>query len=232
MFLSTVCPTLNLENDSIESHLQNAAQHQSLVRPARTEQILRDPSVLHGAERSPSLHLERMVELESLSFVHGEAGDIHHNHHAQSRLQGHTQSVIELPSAGVLPFARHRLVSSAHDTPQPVVRSLAVPANDGRLQDIDLPSRMVARRLCERALLGTSTLVHVVHVPTFNQSIERIYDTPLENYGATENTFLPLLHAVLAVGVLLSDETELTEFGYKPSMNEGSVLTLLFADRS
>lgn len=62
--------------------------------------------------------------------------------------------------------------------------------------------------------------------------MERIYDIPLENYGATENNFLPLLHAVLAVGVLLSDETELTELGYKPSINEGLVLTLLFADCS
>jgi hypothetical protein len=61
--------------------------------------------------------------------------------------------------------------------------------------------------------------------------MERIYDTPPENYGATENTFLPLLYAVLAVGVLLSDETELAELGFKPFTNEGLVLILLFVDR-
>jgi hypothetical protein len=191
MFLSVLCPTLDLGNDSIESHVQTAAQNRPL----------------------------------------GEAGDIQHNHHTQLRLQRHAESVTELSSGNVLPFAKCWSASSAHDTPQPVVRSIANPVTDVRLRDINLPSRMLARRLCKTALLGTSILLHVVHVPTFNQSMERIYDTPPENYGATENTFLPLLYAVLAVGVLLSDETELAELGFKPFTNEGLVLILLFVDR-
>lgn len=167
-----------------------------------------------------------MVEPGSLSFVHEEMSDIYHNYHAQLRLQGHAESVIESPSGDLLPFARRRLVSPTHDTPQTVHRSVAGPAEDVRLQDIDLPCRMVAQRLCERALLGSSTLVHVVHVPSFNQSMKRIYEFSPEDHGITERTFLPLLCAVLSVGVLLSDEADLAKLGYKTSMDEGLVSTL------
>lgn len=173
-----------------------------------------------------------MVEPKIPSFVHKKADDVYRNYHAQLKLPRHAQSVIKPPSGDLLLFTRRRFVSPAHDTPQSVDQSIGSPANDVRLQDSNLPSRAVARRLCERALLGTDTLVHVVHVPTFNQSLKHIYESLPEKYGTTENTFLPLLYSVLAVGVLLSDEAEFMDLGYKPSVDEGLVLTLLFVDRS
>lgn len=189
-------------------------------------QILHDLSVPYGAEGAPSLYLEPTVEPTSQLLADGKAEWIYRNHDAQPRLQQQVQSVVEPPSEGPLAFVRRRPMSLVQDTPGSVGRSVAGPANDVRLPDRDLPPRMVARALCERALLGTSTLVRVVHIPTFNQSIERIYETQPEHYGATDNTFLPLLYAVLALGVILSDETEFCESGYKPSIDEGSVLTL------
>lgn len=83
--------------------------------------------------------------------------------------------------------------SSAH--PSPADSTLLPPGSD-------LPSRKVARTLCDSALIDASALLRVVHLPSFYKSLDRIYELTPENYGTAENAFLPLLYAVLALGSL------------------------------
>lgn len=62
----------------------------------------------------------------------------------------------------------------------------------------------------------------VVHMPTFYNQLDRIYDTPAENYTNAENSFLPLLYAVLALGKLFSSgEEDIDKSSYETVVDEG-----------
>lgn len=67
---------------------------------------------------------------------------------------------------------------------------------------VDLPSREVARLYCADALDRATILLRVVHQPSFYEMFDRIYDIPPENYGDSENRFLPLLYVACALGCL------------------------------
>lgn len=58
-----------------------------------------------------------------------------------------------------------------------------------------------------------------VHEPSFWESFNRIYDTPSEQFSNEENSFLPLLYIVMAVGCLFSDELDLA--GYEGAIGQG-----------
>lgn len=91
----------------------------------------------------------------------------------------------------------------AQDPPSPRPQSLeggATTLVPGR----DLPNREQARKLCDIAIIDASAMFRIVHLPTFYQQFDHMYDTPFESHGTKENTFLPLLYAVLALGKLFS----------------------------
>ena len=184
----------------------------------------------YGIDGHTFLRPAPTLEPTSHLYVKGTAEAINRSHPVQLRLQSQIRGVDAVSFEGTSRFARHRLAFPVQDTLETVDQSLTGTTNSVLSSDIDLPPKSVARTLCERALLGTSTLVQVVHVPSFNNSMDRIYETPPEDYGATENVFLPLLHAVLAFGIVLSEEAELGDTGYTPSIEEGSVLGLLIVD--
>jgi len=49
-----------------------------------------------------------------------------------------------------------------------------------------------------------------------------MYDTPAENYTNAENSFLPLLYAVLALGKLFSSgEEDIDKSSYETVVDEG-----------
>jgi hypothetical protein len=92
----------------------------------------------------------------------------------------------------------------------------------------DLPPRVVARRLCHNALDDACSLMRFVHEPSFFASLERIYDTPAEQFTNEENSFLPLLYIVMAVGCLFSDDGvgTLDVAGYEGAIGQGYVVPM------
>ena len=69
-----------------------------------------------------------------------------------------------------------------------------------------LPGREVAREL---SLIGLETAcchMRFVHRPTFYRIFDRIYDLDPESYSDAEYQFLPLLFAILSLGVLFVKE--------------------------
>jgi hypothetical protein len=64
-----------------------------------------------------------------------------------------------------------------------------------------------------------------VHEPSFFASLERIYDKSPEQYTNEENSFLPLLFIVMAVGCLFSDDGvgTLDVAGYEGAIGQGCV---------
>jgi hypothetical protein len=89
----------------------------------------------------------------------------------------------------------------------------------------DLPSKDVARQLCDNAINDAASLLRVVHYPSFLKQLDAVYETPPESYGNAENVFLPLLYAVMALGTLFSkdDGGELDRKGYENAIAEGFV---------
>ncbi|KAL4906244.1 hypothetical protein BDW74DRAFT_151565 [Aspergillus multicolor] len=87
----------------------------------------------------------------------------------------------------------------------------------------DLPPRDVARRLCHNALEDGCALIRFVHEPSFYALLDRVYDTPPEQFTNEENSFLPLLYIVMSVGCLFSDDGAgtLDLSGYESAIGQG-----------
>jgi hypothetical protein len=91
---------------------------------------------------------------------------------------------------------------------------------------MDLPSKEIAKVLCDDSLNRACSLLRFVHQPSFYEMVDRIYDIPPESFGASENLFLPLLYVVLALGCMFHgepDENKLspTQNTYKASIDQG-----------
>lgn len=107
-------------------------------------------------------------------------------------------------SAPLFPrIPRPPLVTSMFDSPRSSTDS---PYDAGLPNTMDLPSRETARALCNDSLERACSLLRFVHQPTFYELVDKIYDTPPENFGDSENRFLPLLYVVLALGCMFHTE--------------------------
>lgn len=60
-----------------------------------------------------------------------------------------------------------------------------------------LPTRQIARKLCEYALDDACAIICPVHQPSFYKSFDRIYDSPPDKYENQDHRFLPLLYSTL-----------------------------------
>lgn len=87
----------------------------------------------------------------------------------------------------------------------------------------DLPPRDCAKQLCSNSLNDACALMRFVHQPTFYTLFDRIYSTPPENFGNEENSFLPLLYVVLALGCLFdkNEHSDLDQKGYENAIDQG-----------
>jgi hypothetical protein len=127
-----------------------------------------------------------------------------------------------------------------HDSRTPFLprppRPHAMPVNDSSVSSespfetglpntLDLPPKEVARALCKNALTCACALLRFVHGPSFYVMLDRIYDTPVEDFGDDENRYLPLLYVILALGCMFTTDTkgstEVGEAAYKASIDQG-----------
>ena len=70
----------------------------------------------------------------------------------------------------------------------------------------DLPPQDKVRTLCYYAINCATCLVRIVHVPTFYERLQKLYDTPHGSWGAEEHRFLGLLYAAMALGCMYNTE--------------------------
>ena len=87
----------------------------------------------------------------------------------------------------------------------------------------DLCAKSWALLLTSNALDDACAILRLVHRPTFDAMLHRIYDTPLEEFGDEENSFLPQLYAVIALGTLFAraKQSELQKKGYDNAFEQG-----------
>lgn len=87
----------------------------------------------------------------------------------------------------------------------------------------ELPSKEVARNLCYYSLSCATCLERIVHVPSFYEKLDKIYDRPVDMLNTDESHFMGLVYAVLALGCMYNslDGGSPSKMGYKDSLDEG-----------
>lgn len=87
----------------------------------------------------------------------------------------------------------------------------------------ELPSREVARNLCYYSLSCATCLERIVHVPSFYEKLDKVYDRPVESLNPDETHFLALVYAVLALGCMYNglDGQSSSKSAYQDSIEEG-----------
>lgn len=224
--LHIVFPNLDLNDPSLDAHLQNGALPQLLTGPPRARQNPADQRVPPRRDQRPREEnhdpsLESMVKATGQLELDEEGHWDYHGHSSgvsfMRRMKEQFGDIMAPPPGA---FVKYRPMSQILDSPKSAMDS---PSDSNlALLGVELPSKADAKQLCEHALIDAATLVRTVHIPSFYQDVDRIYDTPLENYGDAENTFLPFLYAVLALGTLFSQKnTGKNEKGYESAIEEG-----------
>lgn len=220
-------PSVDLNDPSIDAHLQSGLLPQLPTAVPRPTGLPSDsrvaqhqgPSAVEDAQDS---HLEAMVKATGQLDLDEEGNIEYHGHSSGlSFMRGLRQfgDMFQIPP-GRSPSLKHRTMSQ--DPPSPT--STQSPGGSSLAQSPakDLPSKEEARLLCDIAIIDASSMLRVVHLPTFYEQLDRVYNIPFENHGSTENSFLPLLYAVLALGKLFSKgDEELNAASYEALTDEG-----------
>lgn len=180
----------------------------------------------HHANTQPEAvddsHLEAMVKATGQLDLDEEGNWDYHGHSSGlSFMRGLRQfgDMFQAPPDSS-PSLKHRKMSA--DPPSPSsTRSLAT-SSTALPAGTELPSKKEAIKLCENAIIEAGAMQRAVHLPTFYKQLDRIYDTPSESYTNAENSFLPLLYAVLALGKLFSQgEQDVDKSTYETVVDEG-----------
>ncbi|CAK7208594.1 Gypsy retrotransposon integrase-like protein 1 [Sporothrix bragantina] len=88
----------------------------------------------------------------------------------------------------------------------------------------NLPPKEHARTLCYFSLNCATCLLRIVHVPSFFESFDRLYEKGPENLGPDDHRSLSLFYSVLALGCMynISEESDTENpVHYKAALEEG-----------
>jgi hypothetical protein len=225
--LHVVFPTIDLNDPSIDAHLQSGMLPQLPVAAPRPPVMPTDPRLSHHhtdpqTELADDSHLEAMVKATGQLDLDEQGNWDYHGHSSGlSFMRGLRQfgDMFQVPPDSS-PSLKHRNMSvdppSPSSTRSPAASSTALPLGT------ELPNKQDAISLCENAIIDAGAMQRVVHLPTFYKQLDRMYEIPTESYANAENNFLPLLYAVLALGKLFSQgEHEMDKSNYDTVVDEG-----------
>lgn len=217
-------PNVNLDDPQLDVH---ATEHKfAAAQKEKQATEISKPSV-GPTDLAPEAGDEGLLET-----MVDNSGCLDRDDQGHWDYHGHTSGIIfvrrlrkQLGAADITsPMARSRPSITAHMMGSP--KSISESPQDTTLPPThDLPPREIARRLCHNAIDHACSLMRFVHEPSFFASLESIYDTPLEQFTHEENSFLPLLYIVIAVGCLFSDDGvgqgTLDLSGYEGAIGQG-----------
>lgn len=97
------------------------------------------------------------------------------------------------------------------------------PFESGSLHMRELPPKEVARSLCYYSLNCATCLLRIVHLPSFYEMFDMIYDKSGEQLTTNESRSLALLYAVMALGCMYNplDDNNTRAVAYKDALEEG-----------
>lgn len=233
--LRSVLPDINLDDPQLDMH----ATEQRLIAAHRDKQSAGSASKPLAGSNSgsgsgsgsgataPAETGQEGGEESLLETMVDNSGCLDRDDQGHWDYHGHTSGIIfarrlRKQLGADIPITRPRGMSQILESPKSVTGS---PQDAAFTPTHDLPSRDVARRLCHNAIDDACSLMRFVHEPSFFAALDRVYDIPPEQYTNEENSFIPLLYIVMAVGCLFSDDGAGTlDFaGYEGAIGQGYV---------
>ncbi|KAJ5326912.1 Transcription factor [Penicillium brevicompactum] len=222
--LRTVLPNVNLDDPQLDVH----ATEQRFAAAQKEKQATEESKPPAAqADAAPEAGDEGLLET-----MVDNSGCLDRDDQGHWDYHGHTSGIIfvrrlrkQLGAVDITsPMARSRASISGQMMGSP--KSFSESPQDSSLPPThDLPPREVARRLCHNSIDHACSLMRFVHEPSFFAMLERIYDTPPDQFTNEENSFLPLLYIVIAVGCLFSEDGQgqgtLDLSGYEGAIGQG-----------
>lgn len=206
--LQIVFPTVNLNESSIDHPFKHALLPQVPTVSPQPIMLTNDVRVVQQQDLSafddePKSPQEAMV-MATCQLDLDEEGNV--EYYGRSSGPSFISGLRKFDDMFQIPSDR---TASSRFCKSSQIPHLPRPQSPGKILDTmvlgkDLPDREQARKLCDIAITDACAMFRVVHMPTFYNQFDHIYDTPFESYGSRENSYLPLLYAVLALGKLFS----------------------------
>ncbi|KAI5301064.1 hypothetical protein KEM56_002003, partial [Ascosphaera pollenicola] len=219
--LKVFLPDLNLDDPKLDvSTLQNRLGQVRTERdgsPAsasrsETTEITNDqpkPEAVNPAEGNDEGLLESMLDQAGSLDLDDEG---HWDYHGQSSGIIFMQQLRKF--GNILPDKPFKM-QRPEDHVSPGKAPSESPSGEMNISPLsDLPPRDVTFKLCEHALGDACTVMRFMHKPTFYAKIDKIYDTPPEQFTNEEHSMLPLLYLTVACGCLFGN-SEIEKMGYK-----------------
>ncbi|KAF2665000.1 hypothetical protein BT63DRAFT_417543 [Microthyrium microscopicum] len=218
--LRLIVPNADLNDPDLENKLRQITFSPSPMQAT--------PSTVNGTlpeepESTQDDKLESMVQATGQLDLDEQGNFEYHGHssglHFVRRMRESLGDVMG-PEPRSTPFIKSRPMSQVFDSP----RSTSASPRDSQ-GNSDLPPLEMAREMCDTTINDAGALLRFVHYPSFVKRMERLYETPPEQYGNDENSFLPLFYAVLSVATLFAkdDGSGLEQTGYENAIAEGFV---------
>ena len=231
MLLKTVLPDVDLNDLNVDPAVSQRMRPPAGLDDRRSSATTTQPDDSsgkpgYGGDGEKDSLLESMVEnTGSLDLDDQGHWDFHGHSSGLVFLRRMREQFGDLmgstESRGTAVLQKRRAQSQVLESPRSTVGES--PSDSNLANAHDLPPRDSAKQLCANCLNDACTLMRFVHQPTFYASFDRIYNTPPEHFGNAENSFLPLLYVVLALGCLFGkDETSnLEQKGYESAIDQG-----------
>jgi hypothetical protein len=221
--LRVVAPNLNLDDPSLDT----TAPEQLMATLQLDKSSL--PSPTKPAQVPAGSANDTSAEGELLDTMMENSGTLNLDDEGHWEYRGHSSGLIfmqrlrkQFGNLNVPPLrsTRPRAPLPLLDSP----KSQSDSPQDSSLPPLhDLPSKEIAKALCRNSFDHACLLMRFVHEPSFLAMVDRVYDTPPEQYSNEEHTFIPLLYVVIAVGCLFSNDFESTldTAGYEGAIGQG-----------
>lgn len=220
--LRSLLPDINLDDPQLDIH----STEQRLLAAQKEKQAAGPPPKPPAGSTAPAETGQEGGDESLLETMVDNSGYLDRDDQGHWDYHGHTSGIIFVRrlrkqlGAADIPINRPRGMTQMLESPKSVSGS----PQDAAFTPIhDLPPRDVARRLCHNAIDHACSLMRFVHEPSFFTDLEHVYDIPPEQYTNEENSFIPLLYIVMAVGCLFSDDGAgtLDLAGYEGAIGQG-----------
>ncbi|TLS26731.1 hypothetical protein PpBr36_05173 [Pyricularia pennisetigena] len=220
-------PTVQQEFANRERARAKAAAASGAEKPKKEE-----PVVDGEATKKPEDQLLSMIEsIGHLDLIDGNEWDFHGNSSGAVFLKRLKEQMGLLNPDTKTPFLPRMsrypgmfnldsppsFTSSPWDTSAGSDAGAAVPAM------YELPPKDVAQNLCYFSLNCATCLLRIVHIPSFNEMVEKLYEKRPENLGPEDHRALGLLNAVMALGSMYTgaDDGGSQQVHYKTAIEKG-----------
>ena len=219
-------PEIDLADPNLDPAIQQEFSNRERVRAAQSAKLAQANATLPENNPSHEPKLVSMIDaLGQLDLEPKEGWEFHGTSSGAvflTKMKDHFQGMMD--SNTKTPFLpRHERPSGIVDIDATPAFNFGSASFSSTAEFPGLPPIEVGRKLCYYSLSCATCLVRIVHLGSFQEKFEKIYNKPLETMDHDEKRFLGLLYAVLALGCMYigMDENTKGEKLYQEATMDG-----------